>query len=302
MTTELPDASRIGGVDIAFAKDMANALGVKLELKRDYESFDDVVTAVARNEVDIGVSKLTASPERMQRVLFSNPYAIFSISLLTNRQFLVKAGRLAEKLASGGAQLEDFVKVFNRKGTRLAVQRNTSNASVSAKFFPEAELKLFEHHEDCVKAVRDGQADATMNDDFEFRMMEFFDPSLDLYADILKLPGMPYEIGAALNPESLNLLSMADAIANRSKIDNAELFLKRNARMIKQIKVALLNEPEAVNRYPFDGDALISGRRRNVFDSKDLIGAGICGVFAALFFGALFAMSKGRKEAPHGTR
>ena len=78
------------GVDMDMAQALADSLGVKLEIKAKYKSYDDVVDAVAKGEGDIGISKMSYTIERSKKVLFSSPYVVFKKSLLINRVLLSK--------------------------------------------------------------------------------------------------------------------------------------------------------------------------------------------------------------------
>ena len=60
------------GLDISVAQRLADALGVKLQVKS--QSFGDLMGSLKRGEVDIILSGLTITPQRNRDVLFARPY------------------------------------------------------------------------------------------------------------------------------------------------------------------------------------------------------------------------------------
>ncbi|MEZ0394245.1 MAG: ABC transporter substrate-binding protein [Desulfurococcaceae archaeon] len=66
-----PDGS-FAGIDMAIAKKIAGALGVKLEIK-DMQ-FSALFEAVQRGDVDIAIADIAMKPSRLQAVDFSIPY------------------------------------------------------------------------------------------------------------------------------------------------------------------------------------------------------------------------------------
>ncbi len=60
------------GIDIDIVREIAKRLDVKLEIK-DY-AWDNLFSAVEKNELDLGISGITITPERQKNLLFSNPY------------------------------------------------------------------------------------------------------------------------------------------------------------------------------------------------------------------------------------
>ena len=72
------------GFDVDLAGDIAERLGVEYQ-PRLAASFNDVVDLVADGSADLGISKLSITLERSQRVRFSKPYMTVYQTLLVNR-------------------------------------------------------------------------------------------------------------------------------------------------------------------------------------------------------------------------
>ena len=73
------------GFDVDLGRDMAERLGVRYREVAAAESFDAVVDRVADGSADLGLSKLSATLARAQRVRFSRPYLTVYQALLVNR-------------------------------------------------------------------------------------------------------------------------------------------------------------------------------------------------------------------------
>ena len=300
MTFRLPDGSSIGGADIAVAQEMARTMGVALEIKRDYKSFGDVILAVAAKDVDLGISKLNPTARRMQIVTFSSPYASFNLSILANRKFLLETGDRLDS-ASG---MDVYMAVFDRPEVKIAIQRNSSTFDFAKALFPNATLIPFEHHEECVLATRDGSVDAVINDDFEMLFIGLFDPALEVYCKLLRLPGQTYDICMAVNPESVNLMGIANTVASssRSKVGPAVSFLNGNRMLLKRIELALLNGTAPSDRkYPFNANLLEKGGEafgKTAF--KTALTSLFVGIPLILFVCAWLALSRRKGGLHHG--
>ncbi len=73
------------GFDVDLGRDMAERMGVRYREVAAAESFDAVVDRVADGSADLGLSKLSATLARAQRVRFSRPYLTVYQALLVNR-------------------------------------------------------------------------------------------------------------------------------------------------------------------------------------------------------------------------
>jgi len=81
------------GIDVRLAEDIAKNLGVRVQFNRKAKTFDDVIDIVARGEADIGISLLSATPQRAIKVLFSEPYITVHPALLVNRLHEANTGK-----------------------------------------------------------------------------------------------------------------------------------------------------------------------------------------------------------------
>lgn len=109
------------GCDMWLAQQVADALGVKLEIVD--MAFDGIIPAVKANQVDIGIAAFSTDPERAKEIDFSKVYQKDAQVLL------VKKGN--EKTYTTKESL---------KGQQLGAQRGTVQSKVITAVFPESQL------------------------------------------------------------------------------------------------------------------------------------------------------------------
>ncbi len=117
----LDDNAQMAGCDIWLAQQIADALGVKLEMQD--MGFDGIIPAVQSGIVDIGLAAFTVTPERAQVIDFSNQYE------LSRQLLIVKAGN-EEKYAT-----KDSL-----KGLKVGAQLGTIQSNLVESALPESEL------------------------------------------------------------------------------------------------------------------------------------------------------------------
>lgn len=117
----LDDNANFAGCDIWLAQQIADALGVKLEVVD--QAFDGIIPAVQAGGVDIGIAAFTCTPERAEVIDFSDLYE-------TSAQLLiVKAGN-GEKYADKESL----------KGLKVGAQLGTIQSGLVESALPDSEL------------------------------------------------------------------------------------------------------------------------------------------------------------------
>lgn len=117
------DAGNITGIDVEIAENIADALGMELEIEDI--AFDSIITAVQTGKADIGIAGITVTEDRLENVSFSEPYTnavqvviipegsdIASVDDLTGKTIAVQTGTTGDIYAEDieGAQIEQFTK------------------------------------------------------------------------------------------------------------------------------------------------------------------------------------------------
>jgi ABC-type amino acid transport substrate-binding protein len=149
-------SGRLIGVDVEIAYEIANRMGVRVVFNREAGTFDDVVHKVVRNEVDIGLSKLSRTIKRAAMVRFTRPYVVFRQALLFNRLELAKV--------SSEENLPLFIKRFTGA---MGVLKNSSYVGYAAINFPNASVKAYSTWGECVDALFAGDVLVIYRDEGE---------------------------------------------------------------------------------------------------------------------------------------
>ena len=109
------------GCDIWLAQQIADALGVELDIKD--MAFDGIIPAVQSGQIDLGIAAFTVTPERAQVIDFSHQYE------LSNQLLIVKAGN-----ADVYADKESL------KGLKVGAQLGTIQSQLVESALPDSEL------------------------------------------------------------------------------------------------------------------------------------------------------------------
>jgi polar amino acid transport system substrate-binding protein len=127
---------KVVGFDIDLARLMASGMGVKLDIKT--MSFDKLLPALEKGDVDVVISNVTINPERNMRVAFVGPYMTSGKCIVTKKDALARA-EAAEDL--------------NTSSTRLATLSGSTSAAFAKALLPKASLMLVDDYEKAVTMV-----------------------------------------------------------------------------------------------------------------------------------------------------
>lgn len=177
------DAGELIGIDVEFARSLAQQLGVKVHFDRSQSNFNAVVALVANRTCDIAISKLSVTLPRSEYVLYSEPYLELSKALIINRS----------KLLSIPYDI-NVRELFKLEGFTIGVIANSSYEAF-AKRILGAE-KLFSHPDwegHIIPKILKGEIWAGYRDQLEVRriMYSVKDAPLKLMVINLKDEGDP---------------------------------------------------------------------------------------------------------------
>ena len=117
----LDDNAQFAGCDIWLAQQIAEGLGVELEIQD--MSFDGIIPAVEAGTVDIGIAAFTRTDERAEVIDFSNLYEV------SEQLLIVKAGN--KDLYSNKEAMA---------GLKVGAQLGTIQSQLVEKALPDSEL------------------------------------------------------------------------------------------------------------------------------------------------------------------
>ncbi len=138
-----PDGS-YAGIDIELAKKIAEALGVKLEIKD--MKFAALFEAVQRGDVDIVIADVAMKPKRLEAVDFSIPYRCEN-----GKAIVVRASDAVSYTGLGWLE-----------GKKIGVQLGTTEQDLAQEYFGnKSEIVTFDRvYPEMSLALKNGQIDA----------------------------------------------------------------------------------------------------------------------------------------------
>ncbi|MEG0068634.1 transporter substrate-binding domain-containing protein [Cetobacterium sp.] len=143
------EMSDLNGRPTGISVDMAYALGEYLgkDIIIEDMSYGGLIPALKTKKIDIIISSMSVTEERKNSVNFSKPYAKSYLGMLANKN-------------SGIKEPMDL----NQKGKKVAVKKGTSGHTVAEKYFPNAEILVFDKETACILEVSQGKVDAFIYD------------------------------------------------------------------------------------------------------------------------------------------
>ena len=193
------------GLEIDLAKDIAKELKVNVRFDRSAKSFNEVVDIVSRQEADLGISKLSSTLARAQKVHFSTPY------LTLNHGFILNRVRFAEYARD--RTLPVAIRQF--KGT-IGVIAKSAFADYGRRYFPNAEVKEFASWADVFKAVEKGEIMAAYRDEFEVKRVLRADPTASLTLRTVTFKDLDDALGIAVGLTDDTLLDYVNLYLGQS--------------------------------------------------------------------------------------
>lgn len=211
------------GQDVWFAQQLAGALGVELDIRREMGTFNDVVDAVERQEVDLAISKVSITYPRALRVLFSDPYLVLRHALAFNRV------ALAHHL--GG---NDLITEVRRWNAEIGVIARSSFVEFAKVRFPNARLVEFATWDTLVEAVLQGRVLCAYRDELEIKRIGVNLPSASLHLRTAVLSDTRDLIGMVFPRSATHLQQFANIfLQNQNDTLSANGLLNKYKQLLK---------------------------------------------------------------------
>lgn len=137
-----PQTRQIAGLDVDYAKELAERLGVKLELVPTNPA--NRIPLLTASKVDIVLANFTITEERAKQVNFSIPY------FASGQQFIARKGTLSSPDQLGSL--------------RIGVDKGTTNEIVLREKYPSAKLVAYDDTPFAFTALRNGNVQAITQD------------------------------------------------------------------------------------------------------------------------------------------
>ncbi len=187
------------GLEVDLAKAIAQELKVKVRFDRSAQTFNEVIAVVARQEADLGISKLSRTLARAQTISFTDPYLRLKHAFILNR---VKFAELARD-----RPLPTVIRGF--KGT-IGVIAKSSFADYAVKNFPTADIREYPSWGDVLKALDKGEIMAAYRDEFEIKRLLKLDPTVSLTLRTVTFKDLEDSLGIAVGIQDPTLLAFVN--------------------------------------------------------------------------------------------
>lgn len=190
---------QLSGNDVDLARNLASALQVDISIDRSAKTFNELVDLVASGKADIGLSLISRTLGRAEKVRFSRPYVIVRPVLVLNRLTASRAG------FDGNNPLKEMA-LFRGQ---LAEPKGNSYIDFAKAAFPKAKVLELATWDEVFNAVVEGKAMATLRDEIGVKnyLMKYPERSVQLKTiPIIELAHAD-GLGIAVNSNSTHLLS-----------------------------------------------------------------------------------------------
>lgn len=183
------------GYDISLAKNLAKAMGVKVEFHRTMDTFDGVVDEVAKGNADIAISLLSITLPRALKVDFSTPYAYLPQAFLYNR------------LAAAQKHYSDFTKDLEKDSSiTLGVLNKSSYVKYAEENYPHAKIILYDDIDFAMQDVLHNKLFAFYLNEVEIKNWLAKHPGENLYLNYQRIVNKLDPIGIAASWHDTRLI------------------------------------------------------------------------------------------------
>jgi glutamate transport system substrate-binding protein len=186
---ENPDSGEVEGFDVDISQEIADRLGVDLELTEAIS--DNRIPFLQDERVDMIASTMTITTDRDAEVDFSTPY-------------FIAHGRILVPSDTDIAGVEDLA------GNRVCTALGSTYESTLKDQAPDARLELVDSYSECYELIQNGAVDAVSTDDVILTGMIIQDDSLQLVGD--ELTTEPY--GLAFTEGETDMQEFVDGVLN----------------------------------------------------------------------------------------
>ena len=190
---------QLDGLDIQLARNLADQLGVALEIHRSAQTFDQVVDTIYGRRADLAISKISRTLKRAQRVRFSRPYLRMRQGLLVNRL------KMAEQ-----TQGRSMVETIRDLRGQVGVIKGSSYVGFLQQKFPQATIVEYPTWEEVVEAVVQGDILAAYRDELEIKKMVRTRPDAAMQLQTIALTDTQDSLAVVLPWSSSHLLAFVD--------------------------------------------------------------------------------------------
>ncbi len=138
---------KVIGFDVDLARELAKAMGVKLEIVNT--DFDGIIPALLTEKFDVILSGMTVTQKRNLQINFADPYIVVGQAIILNKKL--------------EGQITSYEQLNDPKYT-VASRIGTTGEMAVKRMLPKATYKSFDKEADGAMDVVNGQSDAFVYD------------------------------------------------------------------------------------------------------------------------------------------
>lgn len=192
------DAGNPEGLAVDFIRDFGKAYGYDVRIENT--AWDGLIPSLQSGKADLVISSMTITPERLESVDFSDPYAMAQLAILANAQ-------------SGIGSIDDL----NQPGKKVAVKTGSTGDVYATKNLTNAEIVRLADESACVTEVVQGKADGFLYDQLTIYRNHAANPDT---TEAVFIPFQDAESwGIAVKKGNTELLDQLNAFIAQSKTD-----------------------------------------------------------------------------------
>src|SRR5262252_448945 len=136
---------RPAGLSVEIAKSLGQFLGRDVHI--DNIPFDGLIPALKTGKIDLIISSMTETPQRLESIDFSDPYLRTGLCLLLNKRTRI-----------------DSIEQVDQEGQTVAVKQGTTGQAYAQNHFKHARVLTLDKEDACVLEVIQGKAEGFIYD------------------------------------------------------------------------------------------------------------------------------------------
>lgn len=218
---EKRDDGSLTGIYGQLTQDIANSLGVSLEINKESNTYNKLTELLIQDKVDLVIARYSLTATRAASVKLSKPYLTSRFGVMVNKQELVRN------------QIEknpiDYMQSNNMK---IAALKGTSHVDLVKEIFPNAQVVEMNDYKEMYTAVKKGEVFGYLCGELRFLYDYTEDKELSLYTKVFAFSDVLENYCIGVSPDNNDLLNFVNAYIDSSKkivVKDYERYLKEKS-------------------------------------------------------------------------
>lgn len=209
------------GIYGQLTQDIANNLGVSLEINRESDTYNKLTDLLINDKVDLVVARYSLTAARAASVKLSKPYLTSRFGVMVNKQELVRN------------QIEkNPIDYMKSNDVKIAALKDSYDVELAKDVFPCAQIIEINNYKDMYEAVKTGEVFGCFSDELRFLCDYNEHKDLLLFTQVFVFSDVLENDCIGVSPENNDLLNFVNACIDSSKkitIKDYERYLKEKS-------------------------------------------------------------------------